>query len=183
MNRQDIIDAAMQIAGGVGGDIQTSALADSDMTAEDLYPLAIRYAVKQMLSSGKGLQDVGRTFSITVSVVSGNLEGTLPPEIITENLDGAFLPDYPYSSLSPTWMDYQRQRFDNLLSYWVVHDGKFITSVPQTPSPPASVDIFAPAMPDIPSNPATALAVTPDLLDNIIAVLALALRGELKLVS
>ena len=183
MNKQDIIDAAMQIAGGVGNDITQSVLADSDMTAEDLLPLAARYVVKAILAEGKkSFQDVARKFDITVTLSGGNLSGTVPADMLTESLENAFLPSFPYSSKARTYADYQRHKVSNLLTYWVIYNGQFITNAGAGVVPtPTTVSIIAPAIPSIPSDPTTAITATDEFLNRWIYTLAMALRGELKL--
>lgn len=181
MNKQEIIDAAMQLAGGIGNDIQNSPLIDADMTANDLFILAARYVVKQNLA-GNGFQDVARSFPISVAPQSLGLVGELPVDVIVENLDQAFLPDYPFSSQSPTFQDFQRQKFDNLLCYWVIHNGQFITTCgADEDTPPTAVELYAAALPELPNNPLEEIKATPDFIDNWIYVLAMALRGEIRL--
>lgn len=132
MNKQDIIDAAMQIAVGTGNDPHTSPVIDGEMTAEDLLPHAFRHAYKQLLNSGEmRFQDVMREHSIEFDVAAApytGLSGPLPEGVLTEYLDHGFLPEYPFSSYLPYISDYQRQRFDALLCYWTVNNETFYTS-------------------------------------------------------
>ena len=90
---QGIIDAAEQIAVGLGTDPHQSLAVDSEMTAEDLLPLAIRHAYKMLISSGEmRLQDVIREHFIELD---SNQRATLPDGVLTEHLDQAFLPYFP----------------------------------------------------------------------------------------
>jgi hypothetical protein len=122
MNKQQIIDAAMQLAAGMGQDPLASPVVDADMTAEILLPLAFRHAYKQLLMSGEmRLQDVLREHFIELNTTTD--EGTLPTGVLTEHLDHSFLPDFPYSAYLQYFSDYNRSRFNALLSYYTVNAG------------------------------------------------------------
>lgn len=182
LTKQQIIDAAVQIAGGVGGDVQLSPLADSEMTAEDLFPLAFRYVIKEFSAMEGGFQDVAREFEITVAVNGTDLVGNAPADLVTGDLSMAFLPDYEFSSKSENLMDYKRQSFSNLLCYWLIHNGRFVTTCGASdPTPPTTVKLFGPSVPAIPDSPSTSLDITGEVADRLIYVLALALKGEIRL--
>lgn len=177
-SKQDIIDQAMQIA-LAGGGPQADAALNADMTAEDLLPLAFRHAYKQLLNSGEmRAQDVltEHTIALTANV------GDLPANVLTEYLDSAFLPGYPYSSYLRWYQDYLRSRFDNLLSYFTVNNGSFYFSGISSPGN-GNVTLHAPSVPAIPANPATDIDIPEAARDAVVHALAMALRGELKLIS
>ena len=178
LTKQQLIDAAVQIAGGVGGDVQISPLADSEMTAEDLFPLAVRFACEQMLREGS-IQDVGRIYNIRLTEEADWFVGNLPAEVLNDYLDCAYLPNHIYSAKSPNFQDFQRQKFSNLVSYWVIHNGSFYTTSPSAGA--TNIDFFAPGIPEIPQDANTGIEMTQDLADRIIMVLAMALRGEIRL--
>lgn len=126
MNKQEIIDAAMQLGAGIGNDPLVSPVIEGEMTAEDLLPLAFRHAYKSLISSG-GLrvQDVQREHFIELD---SDEQADLPTGVLTEYLDCAFLPDFPYSSLLRYFADYQRSRFDTQLCYFTVNNSKIFSS-------------------------------------------------------
>ena len=188
MTKQDIIDAAMQIA-LAGGDGHTSPVIDSHMTAEDLLPLALRHAYGQLLHSGSlSLQDVLRAH--TIEIVDG--EGELPEGVLTEHLDQSFLPDFPYSAYLPLKSDYDRERFNAMLCYYTVNNGRFYTSCVEQDSGSGSEEsseegetivLHAPSIPVLPNSAATDIVMPQRALDTVIQTLALAIRGDLKLVQ
>jgi hypothetical protein len=189
MNIQQIIDAAEQIAVGMGNDAQKSIVIDSDMTAEDLLPLVMSHVYNELaLSQNRNAQDLLVAKTITVEPEGNAVSGTLPVEVLTEHLDQAFLPDYPYSAFSPNFQDFQRQKFSNLLCYWTVHNGKFYTTCEPGGSTEGSgsaedveIVLMAPATPIMPSAADDEIVMTQNALDKVIYALALAIRGELKL--
>jgi hypothetical protein len=67
MNTQQIIDAAEQIAVGMGTDPNQSTAIDSEMTAEDLLPLAFRHAYRELCQKGANSQDVLLTHEIELT--------------------------------------------------------------------------------------------------------------------
>jgi hypothetical protein len=198
MNIQQIIDAAEQIAVGMGTDPNQSTAIDSEMTAEDLLPLAFRHAYKQLCNSGQlSLQDIMRAHLIDVTDGLGDL----PAGVLTEYLDNSFLPAFPYSSYMRYYGDYTRQRYDRLLCYYTVNNAQFYTTCgfvlsssgeeveePGGDSDESSeegltIELHAPSIPDL-SIAANVNIVAPQrAFDAVIYTLALALRGELKLVQ
>jgi hypothetical protein len=179
MNKQEIIDAAMQIAVGVGGDPHGSPVIDGEMTAEDLLPLAFRHAYKAMLHSGElRLQDViaAHTITLTANV------GELPAGVLREHMDHSFIPADPYSSFLRYYADYARERFDNLLNYYAVNNGNLYYSGIDAPGN-GNVILHAPSVPAIPADPDEDIEIPEAARDAVVNTLALAIRGELKLVQ
>jgi len=175
LTKQQIIDASCQLSSGINSDVQNSIVADSEMTAEDLFPLAVRLACEQMIGEGS-LQDVGRIFSIRLTEGNEWFSGILPQEVLTDYLDCAYLPDFKYSSRSPNFLDFRRQKFTNLVTYWAIHNDTFYTTSPSAGA--TTIDLFAPGLPEIPQDANTGIDMSDDLRDRIIALLASALRGE-----
>lgn len=168
----------MQIATGMGTDSHQSPVIDSEMTAEDLLPLAFRYVFVQMLKKEPGrFQDLLE--SHTISVTAG--EGALPNNILTEYMDHSYLPDYPYSSRAQ-WLDYQRQKFSNLLCYWTYTDGRFLTTCTEGGPDPEDIVLHAVTVPELPPGIGDEIDITERDLEEFIYTLALAIRGEIKLI-
>ncbi len=190
MNKQQIIDAAMQIATGVGTDQHTSPVIDGEMTAEDLLPLVFRHVYTDLLRANPmRMNDL--LVEHTIPLVNG--VGNLPPDIMIEWIEkSGALPDFPYSSLaSPP--DFKRQKFNNLLCYWTYDGDKFKTTCVTgdsgseddgSGSEESGEDIVfqAATIPSLPANASDEVQVDERDLDAIIYALALAIRGELKLV-
>ena len=183
MTKQEIIDAAMQIA-LAGNDAHASPVIDSEMTAEDLLPHAFRHAYKILLNSGEmRLQEVLRSHTITLSSETApynNMSGPLPEGVLTEYLEHAFLPDFPYSSYLPFVADYTRHKYEPILCYWTVNNSTFYTSCGEDP---ATIELHAPSIPVIPDDPATDISMPAAAENSVIMVLARAIRGDLKLLT
>jgi hypothetical protein len=190
---QNIIDQAEQIAVGMGTDPNQSTAIDSEMTAEDLLPLAFRHAYLQLLNSGSlSLQDVMLAHQIEVT----DGEGILPDGVLTEHLDNSFLPAFPFSSWMRYFADYSRKRFDNLLCYYTVNNGKFYTtcgfnldssgevedsSGAESSEEGEMIELHAPSIPAMPTLATTTFEMPQRALDAVVNTLALALRGEIRL--
>lgn len=190
MNKQQLIDAAESLATGQGNDPSRSIVIDSEMTAEDLLPLAFRHAYRELCQKGDNLQDVLLSHEIELTSASprAGMMGTLPDGVLTEYLDKAFLPDYPYSSLMRQIPDYDREKFSNMLCYFCVDDSTFYTtciaegsSEEESGSEEITITLRAPSVPVIPSNPATDIDIPIRARDAVINTLAKALRGEIVL--
>lgn len=179
MNKQEIIDAAESIATGISGDPNTSTVIDSEMTAEDLVPLAFRHAYKQLLTSGE--MRAQETIAAHTIALTANV-GTLPTRVLTEYLEHSFLPAYPYSSYLRHYSDYIRSRFDALLSYYTVNNGSFYSSAISSPGN-GNVVLHAPSLPDLSVSISSDISIPAAARDAVIMTLAMALRGELKLVQ
>lgn len=189
MNKQEIIDSAMQLAAGIGNDPLKSIVVDADMTAEDLLPLAFRHAYREMCRKGANLQDVSLSHSIelTASATHSGMQGDLPEGVLTEYLDHAFLPEHRYSSFMRYVSDYDRERLDAMLCYWTVDDGVFYTTCVEeesggedSGSEELTIVLRAPSVPAIPSNPATDIDIPVRARDAVIHALAMMIRGEIN---
>jgi hypothetical protein len=190
MNTQQIIDAAEQIAVGMGTDPNQSTAIDSEMTAEDLLPLAFRHAYRELCQSGANSQDVmlTHTIELTDSTTRAGMQGPLPSGVLTEYLEKAFLPDFPFSSFMRYISDYDRERLDAMLCYWTVDDGVFYTTCAEgsseevgSGSEEVTITLRAPSVPVIPTLASTDIVIPIRARDHVIYILALALRGEIKL--
>lgn len=190
MNKQQIIDAAESLASGIAVDPHNSVVIDSEMTAEDLLPLAFRHAYRELAQKGDNLQDVllSHEIELTSAAPRAGMMGTLPPGVLTEYLDKAFLPDYPYSSLMRQLPDYDRPRFDAMLCYWTVDNLTIYTtcvsegsSEEGSGSEEITVALRAPSVPELPDDASTDIDMPVRARDAVINTLAMALRGEIKL--
>lgn len=192
MNKQDIIDAAMQMASGIGNDSHASPVIDGDMTAEDLLPLAFRHAYRELCQKGRNDQDVMLTHQIdlTSAAPRAGFRGDLPEGVLTEYLEKAFLPDFAYSSFMRHVSDYDRERLDAMLCYWTVDDGVFFTTCAEgssgeedSGSEEVTIALRAPSVPALPNDASTDIEIPIRARDHVIYVLALAIRGDLQLAT
>ncbi len=192
MNKQQIIDAAESLATGMGVDPHQSNVIDSEMTAEDLLPLAFRHAYRELCRKGANSQDVCLTHSIELEDAAprAGYRGPLPDGVLTEYLEKAWLPDFAYSSFMRYVSDYDRERLDAMLCYWTVDDGVFYTTCAEdvsgdedggSGSEEITITLRAPSVPVIPSNPLTEIEMSTRARDHVISTLASALRGDIKL--
>lgn len=179
-NKQEVIDAAMSIATGMGTDAHNSPVIDSEMTAEDLLPIAHRHVYHQiLLENPRRLQDLLEEHEVTL--VNG--VGPLPESLLTEYMDRSFLPEYPYSSYS-SFPDYDRQRFDNMLCYFTHNNGQlFSTCLGIGAAGDGVLKLHAVTVPDLPGDATTDLDMAERDLNALVFALALMIRGELKPLS
>src|SRR5580765_5176159 len=179
MNKQQIIDQAMQLAAGIGNDPLQSPVIDGDMTAEDLLPHAFRYAYRNLIETGgMSLQDVIKAHTITCTVVGSELQGVLPVGVLTEYLDTSFLPAFPYSAFLRYFPDYRREKLANLLCYYTVNNNTFYTSCgfDAESDDPVDVVLHAASIPTLPDDAATDIDMSERARDVVIMTLAMALR-------
>lgn len=113
-----------QLASGVAGDSSQSPVVDSTMTAQTIWPHALRYVIARMLKEGENVQNV----LISQPIEMVNNVGVLPDGVMREFLDRSYLPGYPYASRIP-YSDYVRNgKFDNLICYYAINAGLFYSS-------------------------------------------------------
>ena len=130
---EEIIARAETLAQGTGRDPSQSPVLDGTMTAEAIYPSAVRYAVRRALASGQTGKIRNLTADHSIEMVDG--VGTLPDTILRDALSkSAFFPDKPFVSWLP-YPDYMRTRFDNLMCYFTVLGSTLLFSCG---TPPAS---------------------------------------------
>lgn len=120
----EIIHRATEIASGVGADPALSPLIDSEMTAEALFPHALRFAAEKLARSEENLHDVARSYDI--EIIEG--KGTLPDTILRDFLHLAVLPQFPMSTYKLNFSDYERRRFSNQLCYFTFLNGEIHTT-------------------------------------------------------
>lgn len=196
MNKQQIIDKAESLATGIAVDPNKSIVIDSEMTAEDLLPLAFRHAYKELLSTGEiSLQSVLIAHTIELTPVPlgspiPGMSGPLPAGVLTEHLDQAFLPDYQWSNYERYLPDYIRATLP-MICYWTVNNRTFYTTCVEADesgseesseeSEEFDIVLHAPSVPAIPASPTDDIDIPTRARDHVIYTLAMALRGEIKL--
>lgn len=120
---QQLLDRAEELATNIAGDAQTSPLIDSEVTAEVIYPHAVRSVFRDYAKTGRHLDDMQMNHSISLTGDSG----TLPDNVIRECLDHAYIPRDQFASKVP-YEDYQRYRFDNQMCYFAIKGGSLYYS-------------------------------------------------------
>lgn len=169
----EIIARSETLAQGRNTDPTASPVIDSGtMTAESIFPHALRYCTAEMLATGENLQN--SAINHTIALVAG--VGTLPDAVIREFLrSDSHLPTVPMSS----WIDYpdfNRAKFTSLLKYYSANNGSFYYS----DTAASSIVLNAPSVAVMPSDPDAAVPLSGKLVDNIVATIAAVLTGELS---
>lgn len=118
---RELLDRAEQAAQGVAG--SPAPQVDRDVTAETLFPHAVRAVYKNLAQSGKNLDDL--TFEHFIEVLSG--EATLPDAVFREYLDRSEIPREQFASFIP-FVDYGRTRFDRQMVYYALRGNKLFYS-------------------------------------------------------
>ena len=113
---QNLIDRAEELATNIAGDAQTSPLIDSEVTAEVIYPHAVRSVFRDYAKTGRHLDDMQMDHAITMPLTG---VAALPATVIRETLDHAYLPNDQFASKVP-YEDYQRYRYDSQMCYFAI---------------------------------------------------------------
>lgn len=181
-SQKSIMDRAYRIAVGTGGDPHDSPIIDNKFAFEDLFPLALREAVKAEVAEG----DEGnykRTYSLTF--VAGKI--ALPDTALEEFLNDSQIID-PNDAAVGQITSYQQNLQDFYypanpqLGHYAL-DGNFIVYR----EPAGDVNTFAGPLslkvvgiPDIPASILTDLAIPTSLAEHTIVVLAEMVRGKIS---
>lgn len=121
MKYGEIIARASQLAQGVAG--APPEQVDREMTAEAIYPHAVRAVYRRHAATGRHLENL--SFEHNIEIVNG--QGVMPDEVLREYMDRSFLPREQFASRLP-FEDYQRYRFDNQLKYYSDRGSKLFYS-------------------------------------------------------
>lgn len=192
MNKQQIIDAAMSIATNMGTDPHVSPVTDADMAVEDLLPLAFRHVYLNLLRMNPERKS-DLIVEHSIPITGG--EGTFPTDVVSEYTSDSFLPEFEYSSYVANYLDYKRQRFNNLLCYWTENNGRFYTTCTNLTSSEAEASgsgsestefdetilLHAVTFPSLPDNATDEVDIDARDLEDLIYTLARAIRGEINL--
>jgi hypothetical protein len=124
---EELIDRATQAAVGPAG---TPEQLDREITAEVVYPHAVRKVYRDHAKTGRHINNLLNEY--VIEVVDG--EATLPDEVFREYLDRSYLPRLPFASLIP-FEDFGRYRFNNQMAYYAVRGNKIVYSGPTIANP------------------------------------------------
>jgi hypothetical protein len=124
---EELIDRATQAAVGPAG---TPEQVDRDITAEVVYPHAVRKVYRDHAKTGRHINNLMNEY--VIEVVDG--EATLPDEILREYLGQSYLPRLPFASLVP-FEDFGRYRFNNQMAYYALRGNKIVYSGPTIANP------------------------------------------------
>jgi len=168
----EIITRARIAAQGKGFDPHASPVLDgATLTAESIFPNALRYAVRKTLGSGENAGDLSLNHTIALSAGVGTLPSGVLPEFLRSR---SHLP----AIASASWLDYPdyvRPRLDSLIKYYSANNGQFFYS----DGAAGSVVLNTPSYPSVPSDPNAAITMSAKLADNLVATIAAVLTGEL----
>jgi hypothetical protein len=121
---QQLLDRAEEAATNIAIDASVSPLVDSEVTAEVIYPHAVRSVFRDYAKTGRHLDDMQMEHSITMSTTG---VAALPDTVIREMLDHAFLPNDQFASKVP-YEDYNRYRLDRQMCYFAIRGGNLYYS-------------------------------------------------------
>lgn len=177
----EILARAETLAAGRGADASQSPVIDAGMTAEALFPHAVRFAMAKLLNSGANLHEM--TAEHTISITSG--VGALPATVLKEAVKFATFPTRKYCTVV-SFGDFQRDTFP-MLDYVAVNNSQVLFK-PSSYSLPTGDNPFTGNLVanfvTIPAKPATATADTglsAKVVDEVVLTIAGALTGEIKL--
>ncbi len=176
-NLQQILDRAKVQAFGINNDPNNSIVIDSDLTAEAIFPHAVRAVYMNLARSGEDLQNINAAH--VIAMVSG--VGTLPDTVLREMIMEANLPNHPFATFLQHFGDYQRHRFDSQLCYFTIRGDKFYSSC--TPDGAGNIVIETPTIPATPVDADDDLPFSEKVILDVINSIASVLRGETTLAS
>lgn len=121
---QQLLDRAEEAATNIAIDASVSPLVDSEVTAEVIYPHAVRSVFRDYAKTGRHLDDMQMDHSITMATTG---VAALPDTVIRELLDYAYIPNDQFASKVP-YEDYERHRFDRQMCYFAIRGGNLYYS-------------------------------------------------------
>lgn len=110
---EELLNRAQQLAAGLPG--EPIGQPDHAITAETVYPHAVRAVYRDQARTGKHLENITTNYLIETP----NGEGVLPDGIFREYLDRAYLSNCPFAAKLP-WEDFERYRFDRQMAYFAI---------------------------------------------------------------
>ena len=168
----EIISRIETAVSGRGGDPTQSPLVDgAAMTAESVFPLALRYVYRKAIAEGENLLNLAQNFTVTLAAGTGTLPVTILPEFLRSH---SKLPAVPFSS----WLDYAdftKAKLTTLLKYYSANGDNFYYS----DTAAVSVVLNAVAIPAIPNDPDEDVEFSAHVTESAIAVVCAVLTGEM----
>jgi hypothetical protein len=167
----EILARAEQIAAERGVDPKHSPVVDAGMTAEALFPHAIRAAVTRAASSGGDPHDFMASHSLTTA--SGAV--ALPEGVLLDLIAHAYLKEDTRACLVP-YVDFNGSRLDTLLTYFAVDGGTLHIS-----GDDGAWTLRAPSVPDLPGDGDEEMTISRRVTEEVVLLIAAALTGEMPL--
>lgn len=175
----EIIARAEQLAAGVAQDASRSTLLDSEMTAEAIFPHAVRYTLERLARTGGDVQDL--LAEQTINVKGG--EGELPEAVLKNALKFAIFPGRPLVSWV-SYPDFLRYRFSKQLDYFSYFGRRFFFSAAgaaNSSDDGIDVVLWTATIPAMPTTADEDVALSAAIIEEIILIMATVLRGEMPL--
>ena len=176
MNYLELIARAEQLAAGVGQDALLSPVVDSTITAETIYPHAVRFVLCKMAESGKNLDDLLTDHSITIT----DGEGTLPEAVLKDTSDDWTFPGRTFVNVV-NYHDFRRYQFSAQMDYFTFNGKDVLFAEAGTTDFSGTITLSAPSIPELSSNTDSPIPLGTATLEEIIIVIAAVLRGEMML--
>ena len=169
-----------------GQDANQSPFLDVEMTAESLVPTVFQQVALATADDPDKQSLLRRTH--TVTLVTG--VGTLPGEVLTSRLSGATLVDPDDSTIAqdmtyvPHYFDFiEAKNFEPRLGIWNVKGNDeihYIRPSEQVETKNGNIQLTVASVPAIPVLATDTLDVPDEILSDLMAALAFALRGAAR---
>lgn len=183
MTFKEFIASSCQIALS-GGDANQSQFLDMEMTAEALVPTVFQNVALAAAANPDKQSLLRRTHTVTLTAGVG----TLPGEVLTQCLHSATLTDPDDDTVAqdmsyvPQWFDFlEAKRFEPRLGYWNVKGDDelhYIRPTDDSETKTGDVDITVASVPAIPATAGAVLVVPDEILSDLQAALANAIRAK-----
>ena len=182
MTFQEFISSSCQMALS-GVDANQSQPLDMEMTAEALVPTIFQQVALSAAADPDKQSLLRRTHTVTLT--SG--VGTLPGEVLTQRLNSATVIDPDDDTVAqdmsyiPQWFDFlEAKDYENRLGYWTVKGDDeihYIRPTDTVETKNGDIDITVASVPAIPATSGATLVVPDEILSDLQAALANALRA------
>lgn len=184
MTYQEWIDKAQILAASIGGEVMVSPYLDAGIALEVLAANVMHYIAAKCASDPRTRSLLKQTQTISLT----NGEGTLPANVLTEYISDAEIYDATDTFLGSltswisNWNDYVRCNELRLGRFSIKAGRTFHYCPPGTIYDPASgvtqdIIVTTPCVPSLPAAAGTAISISDELTDDLVAALADALRG------
>lgn len=176
MTLAELIERIKIVANEIGA-VEEPRLMSPEMIAEVVLPRVFQIITQEAVANPHKLNSlrVDSTIALTAGV------GTLPEGVDEEYAEAMYIKGSgvnPYASLVPQYMDYETHT-DPLFPIFCVTEGKIYYSTKET----GNITLSAIKIPQLPTLATDTVVIDNSLLEQVIALAAGVIRGEVPLVT
>lgn len=171
---EEIIDRAEQLASGVGVNSKPPPVFDSSITAQTVFPHAVRNVLNRLARTGEDFHDLVQTHDVSLK----NGVGELPASVLKDTLEQAIFPGRPFVSYLP-YHDFLRYKFLPQMDYFAINGNKLhFAENGSCDCCCGKLQLSVATAPDLPRNIDAELSLSNKVVEEVILTIASVLRGE-----